>query len=197
MEQAPAAPAPAAATEATAPEPQPVAAVARLSPEDTKPSWDAFQFDHDVELSPDLPVDRSSPPVPERGDVAAGHRPLPTPPRRAQSGATTPRLGDEASMLLFGGSLAAVRGQVQAVAVSLCLLALLHLNAVLWGDYIGLMLWAFVLSEALRTGRERYLNALRQLHAQLKEHDDGGLVYWLLQVAGAKSMAEVRRRPSI
>ena len=56
---------------------------------------------------------------------------------------------------LVGGTLSAVRGQVQAVAVSLCLLALVHLNCVLWADYIGLMLWAFVLSEALRTGRER------------------------------------------
>ena len=104
--------------------------------------------------------------------------------------ASRQRQGSAAASGSDGATLSAVRGQVQAVAVSLCLLALVHLNAVLWADYIGLMLWAFVLSEALRTGRERYLNALRQLHVQLLQHDDGGLVYWMLQVAGARSLAK-------
>lgn len=114
--------------------------------------------------------------------------------RQRQGQVGTPRSEDaDASVLLFGGGkLAAVRGQVQAVAVSLCLLGLIHLNCVLWADYIGLMLWAFVLSEAMRIGRERYLYSLRELHGHLKEHNSSGVVYWLLRATGAVHAAEVR-----
>lgn len=139
-----------------------------------------------------------SPFEPDRGKKVSGRNEHVSTPLSMRGGQMRGQVGTpysddaDASVLLFGGGKhAAVRGQVQAVAVSLCLLGLIHLNCVLWADYIGLILWAFVLSEAMRIGREKYLYSLRELHRHLKQNDNGGVVYWLLHATGAVHAAKV------
>lgn len=84
-----------------------------------------------------------------------------------------------------------VKAVVRSVLVVLCMLALMNLNYVLWQDYTGIALWAFVLSEALKSGREQYLGHMEALIHHELHTQGGGMVLWLLQMFNLHACARI------
>ena len=62
-----------------------------------------------------------------------------------------------------------VQAQVRGAFVCLAALFLCRVNLELWIDYAGMALWAFVLSEALKAGRDYYVKKMQELIEHLED----------------------------
>ena len=62
-----------------------------------------------------------------------------------------------------------VQAQVRGAFVCLAAMFLCRVNYELWIDYAGMALWAFVLSEALKAGREFYVSKMQELIEHLED----------------------------
>jgi hypothetical protein len=62
-----------------------------------------------------------------------------------------------------------VQAQVRGAFVCLGAMFLCQVNYELWSDYAGMALWAFILSEALKSGRESFVLGMKELIEHLED----------------------------
>lgn len=62
-----------------------------------------------------------------------------------------------------------VQAQVRGAFVCLAAIFLCRVNYELWIDYAGMALWAFILSEALKAGRDFYVSQMYELIEHLED----------------------------
>ena len=65
-----------------------------------------------------------------------------------------------------------VQSQVRGAFVCLAAIFLCRVNYELWIDYAGMALWAFILSEALKAGRDYYVSKMQELVEHLSDKRD-------------------------
>ena len=65
-----------------------------------------------------------------------------------------------------------VQSQVRGAFVCLAAMFLCRVNYELWIDYAGMALWAFILSEALKAGRDYYVSKMQELVEHLSDKRD-------------------------
>ena len=65
-----------------------------------------------------------------------------------------------------------VQSQVRGAFVCLAAIFLCRANYELWIDYAGMALWAFILSEALKAGRDYYVSKMQELVEHLSDKRD-------------------------
>lgn len=102
----------------------------------------------------------------------------------------------EEDVQMFGPVI--VQAQVRGAFVCMAMMFLMQVNYTLWFDYAGMALWAFVLSEALKSGRMSYETHLHELIYHVEDSRDSakhtGVVHWLLQLCALRVLTAIWRR---